>query len=135
MAKDAKGHGSNSHGGTTMTSAMAMGVGMDAGNKSMRAAGRTAWNEDDVAAASGVLSQARGLISNDAAAAELSSGGPKSDAVPVHASMTDQQARYASIPGTKEGERSSFSVSASNDAFARGFLDGTQRQKSRKSYP
>jgi len=56
MAKDAKGHGSNSRGGPVMTSGMATGVGMDAGNKSMRAAGRTAWNEDDANAASGALS-------------------------------------------------------------------------------
>jgi len=57
--KDAKGHGSNSRGGPTMTPGMATGVGMDAGNKSMRAAGRTAWNEDDQNAASAALAQAR----------------------------------------------------------------------------
>ena len=92
-----------------MTSAMATGVGMDAGNKSMRAGGRTAWNEDDVAAASGGLSQARGLISNGAAAAALHSGTSKSAPVPVHDAMsniygsggTPRPARYGGGGGTQ----------------------------------
>ncbi len=48
--------------GPTMTRDMAIGVGQDAGNKSMRAAGRTAWNEDDHAAATEAMTRAQRLI-------------------------------------------------------------------------
>jgi len=34
---------------------IAMAAGQDAGNRSMRAAGRTSWNEDDYAAAAAVF--------------------------------------------------------------------------------
>lgn len=38
-----------------MTYKLAMAAGQDAGNRSMRAAGRTSWSEEDFAAASAVF--------------------------------------------------------------------------------
>jgi hypothetical protein len=46
----------------TPTPAIAVAAGQDAGNRSMRAAGRTAWNEDDWNAAAAVSDRLFALI-------------------------------------------------------------------------
>jgi|SRR6185312_485408 len=46
----------------TMTDEMARSVGLDAGNKSMRAGGRTVWNDEDAVAATRAHNQAKGLV-------------------------------------------------------------------------
>jgi hypothetical protein len=45
-----------------MTNALARAIGMDAGNASMRKAGRSVWNEDDFNAASEATQAALGLV-------------------------------------------------------------------------
>ena len=45
----------------TMTYSLAMALGRDAGNRSMRKAARTAWNEDDRNAAVAAFNKAMGI--------------------------------------------------------------------------
>lgn len=47
---------------TPLTYAVAMAAGQDAGNRSMRAAGRTAWNDDDWNAAQAVTARLLSLL-------------------------------------------------------------------------
>jgi hypothetical protein len=56
-------------GGPVPTYAIAMAAGRDAGNKSMKAAGRSAWNEEDWDAAAAITEMLMALIPSDAEAA------------------------------------------------------------------
>ena len=53
---------SGAQGRPTMEEGTARNVGLDAGNRSMRAAGRTSWNDEDADAATQALTRAKGLI-------------------------------------------------------------------------